>query len=33
MDRMDFAVDGPDGYGFDGSNCHPYAILWLNLGK
>jgi hypothetical protein len=21
---MDFVVDGPDEYGFDGSNCHPY---------
>jgi len=24
MDRMDFVMDGSDGYGFHGSNCHPY---------
>jgi len=23
MDWMDFVVDGSDGYGFHGSNCHP----------
>jgi len=23
MDQMDFIVDEPDGYEFDGSNCHP----------
>ena len=24
MDWTDFVVDGSDGYGFHGSNCHPY---------
>jgi len=24
MDQMNFIVNGPDGYRFDGSNYHPY---------